>query len=61
MLLFDKQIAIVGGGAGGLTLSRLLQQTGASVTVYERDLDRHVRVQGGTPDLHYESGLAALR
>ncbi|MGI4821096.1 MAG: FAD-dependent oxidoreductase [Janthinobacterium lividum] len=61
MYLQDKQIAIVGGGPGGLTLARLLQQHGASVTVYERDLDRHVRVQGATLDLHHESGLAALR
>jgi 2-polyprenyl-6-methoxyphenol hydroxylase-like FAD-dependent oxidoreductase len=60
MLLQDKQIAIVGGGPGGLTLARLLQQHGAAVTVYERDLNRHVRVQGATLDLHHESGLAAL-
>jgi len=61
MLLQNKQIAIVGGGPGGLTLARLLQQNGAAVTVYERDLNRHERVQGGTLDLHDESGLAALR
>lgn len=61
MLLQNKQIAIVGGGPGGLTLARLLQQNGAAVTVYERDLSRHERVQGGTLDLHDESGLAALR
>jgi 2-polyprenyl-6-methoxyphenol hydroxylase-like FAD-dependent oxidoreductase len=61
MLLQDKQIAIVGGGPGGLTLARLLQQNGAAVTVYERDFNRHARVQGGTLDLHDESGLAALR
>lgn len=61
MILQDQHIAIVGGGPGGLTLARLLQQTGATVTVYERDLNRHVRVQGGTLDLHHESGLAALR
>lgn len=61
MLLQDKQIAIVGGGPGGLTLARLLQQNGAAVKVYERDLNHQVRVQGGTLDLHDESGLAALR
>ncbi|GAB3576791.1 FAD-dependent oxidoreductase [Hymenobacter daeguensis] len=61
MLLQNKQIAIVGGGPGGLTLARLLQQNGASVAVYERDLSRRVRVQGATLDLHHESGLAALR
>ncbi|MDO7886554.1 FAD-dependent oxidoreductase [Hymenobacter cheonanensis] len=61
MLLQDKKIAIIGGGPGGLTLARLLQQSGATVQVYERDLNRHERVQGGTLDLHHESGLAALR
>ena len=61
MLLQDKQIAIIGGGPGGLTLARLLQQNGASVKVYERDLSRHGRVQGATLDLHDDSGLAALR
>lgn len=57
----NKNIAIVGGGPGGLTLARLLQMNGADVKVYERDENRNVRVQGATLDLHYESGLAALR
>jgi len=57
----DKDIAIVGGGPGGLTLARLLQMNGANVKVYERDPGRHVRVQGATLDLHDESGLKALR
>jgi 2-polyprenyl-6-methoxyphenol hydroxylase-like FAD-dependent oxidoreductase len=53
-------IAIVGGGPGGLTLARLLQQSGAQVTVYERDQSRSARVQGSALDLHENSGLAAL-
>ncbi len=57
----NKQIAIVGGGPGGLTLARLLQCKGADVKVYERDLNREVRVQGATLDLHADSGLEALR
>ncbi|MXV13859.1 FAD-dependent oxidoreductase [Hufsiella ginkgonis] len=61
MLLKDKKIAIIGGGPGGLTLARLLQLKGADVTVYERDVNRDVRVQGGALDLHTESGLAALQ
>jgi 2-polyprenyl-6-methoxyphenol hydroxylase-like FAD-dependent oxidoreductase len=55
-----KKIAIVGGGPGGLTLARLLQQSGAQVVVYERDQSRSARVQGSALDLHEGSGLAAL-
>ena len=56
----DRTIAIVGGGPGGLTLARLLQQGGAAVKVYERDLNKAARVQGATLDLHDDSGLKAL-
>lgn len=56
----ETTIAIVGGGPGGLTLARLLQQGGAQVTVYERDQSRRARVQGSALDLHEDSGLAAL-
>lgn len=56
----NKTIAIVGGGPGGLTLARLLQIKGATVTVYERDVHKDVRVQGATLDLHDDSGLKAL-
>ena len=55
-----KKIAIVGGGPGGLTLARLLQQSRAQVSVYERDQSRSARVQGSALDLHEDSGLAAL-
>lgn len=61
MLLANKQIAIIGGGPGGLTLARLLQIKKVNVKVYERDLDRNARVQGSPLDLHENSGLAALR
>jgi 2-polyprenyl-6-methoxyphenol hydroxylase-like FAD-dependent oxidoreductase len=60
MLLKNKKIAIIGGGPGGLTLARLLQLKGADVKVYERDVNREVRVQGATLDLHTDSGLKAL-
>src|SRR5271156_3159389 len=56
-----KKIAIAGGGPGGLTLARLLQQSGAQVSVYERDQSRDARVQGSALDLHEDSGLAALK
>ena len=59
-LLENKQVAIIGGGPGGLTLARLLQRKGVGVQVYERDFDKVVRVQGATLDLHFESGLKAI-
>lgn len=61
MKLQNKQIAIVGGGPGGLILARLLQLKGANVKVYERDFDKNARVQGSPLDMHEKSGLAALR
>ena len=60
MLLQDKKVAIIGGGPGGLTLARLLQQKGTDVTVYERDAAPHVRPQGSSLDLHHGTGLKAL-
>jgi 2-polyprenyl-6-methoxyphenol hydroxylase-like FAD-dependent oxidoreductase len=59
--LQHKNITIVGGGPGGLTLARLLQMWGANVKVYERDLNKDARMQGATLDLHEESGLKAIR
>ena len=61
MLIENKSIAIVGGGPGGLILSRLLQLKGANVKVYERDFDKDARLVGSPLDMHEESGLAALR
>lgn len=61
MVVKNKKIAIIGGGPGGLTLARLLQQKGANVSVYERDAGRFVRVQGATLDLHDDSGLKAIK
>lgn len=61
MKLDNKQVAIIGGGPGGLTLARLLQLKGANVKVYERDFNKEARVQGSPLDLHEDSGLAALR
>ncbi|WP_428327828.1 FAD-dependent oxidoreductase [Mucilaginibacter sp.] len=61
MILKDKQIAIIGGGPGGLTLARLLQLSGVNLKVYERDFDAAARVQGSPLDMHEESGWAAIR
>lgn len=57
----NKNIAIVGGGPGGLTLARLLQMNGITVKVYERDAHKDARAKGATLDLHEESGLLALK
>lgn len=59
-LIHGRQIAIVGGGPGGLALARLLQLEGADVKVYERDINQKARVQGAIVDLHYHSGLKVL-
>lgn len=61
MLLKNKKVAIIGGGPGGLTLCRLLQLKGVDVKVYERDLNSLVRIQGATLDLHFDSGLKAIK
>ncbi|CAM3540321.1 FAD-dependent oxidoreductase [Flavobacterium chungbukense] len=60
MLLENKQVAIIGGGMGGLILARLLQMQNVKVKVYERDCNEEVRVQGSPLDLHEDSGLKAM-
>jgi 2-polyprenyl-6-methoxyphenol hydroxylase-like FAD-dependent oxidoreductase len=52
--------AIVGAGPAGLTLARILHVHGIETSVYERDPSPHARSQGGTLDLHPESGQYAL-
>jgi salicylate hydroxylase len=42
----DFQVAIIGGGIGGLTLAQGLKEAGVSVAVYERDLTPTDRLQG---------------
>ena len=55
------RIAIVGGGPGGLMLARLLQLRGVRPIVFERDANPDDRPQGGTLDLHAETGQRAMR
>ena len=56
-----ERIAIVGGGPGGLMLARLLQRRGLSPVVFERDSHADERPQGGSLDLHTETGQRAIR
>lgn len=54
-------IAIIGAGPAGLLLARLLTQASVPVTVFEGEAALDFRSQGGTLDLHEETGLAALK
>jgi 2-polyprenyl-6-methoxyphenol hydroxylase-like FAD-dependent oxidoreductase len=57
----NPRIAIVGGGPGGLALARILAVHGIGAAVFELDADPQARPQGGSLDLHVESGQLALR
>ena len=54
-------IAIIGGGPGGLTLARILHLHGIAATVFEADAHPLARPQGGSLDLHADTGQHALR
>lgn len=49
-----------GAGPGGLTLARILQTRHIPTTVFERENHPDERPQGGTLDLHPESGQLAV-
>jgi 2-polyprenyl-6-methoxyphenol hydroxylase-like FAD-dependent oxidoreductase len=54
------RIAIIGAGPGGLTCARILQRHGIPVTVHDLDASRTSRNQGGTLDMHPDTGQHAL-
>ncbi|KAF9041932.1 monooxygenase FAD-binding protein [Hymenopellis radicata] len=53
-------IAIVGAGPSGLTFARILHQGGITSTLFELDASASARGQGGTLDIHEESGQRAI-
>src|SRR4051794_21590969 len=55
------RIAVVGAGPGGLTCARVLQTHGVDVTVLEQEQAADSRTQGGSLDLHADSGQVALK
>jgi 2-polyprenyl-6-methoxyphenol hydroxylase-like FAD-dependent oxidoreductase len=57
----QRRIAIVGAGPGGLTLARILHLHGIHASVFEREEHATVRTQGGSLDMHPESGQFAIR
>lgn len=60
-LVGQPRIAIVGAGLGGLVCARVLQLHGRRVTVFEREPSPDHRQQGGTLDMHADTGQVALR
>jgi 2-polyprenyl-6-methoxyphenol hydroxylase-like FAD-dependent oxidoreductase len=56
-----RDIAIVGAGLSGLVCARILQRNGMPVTVYEADPTPDARQQGGSLDIHDDTGQVALR
>lgn len=57
------RIAIIGAGPAGCTLARLLihKKVNVDITIFEGEKGLDARTQGGTLDLHTESGIKALQ
>ncbi|TLD24825.1 hypothetical protein PspLS_05674 [Pyricularia sp. CBS 133598] len=59
--LSGPRIAIIGAGPVGCMLARLLHLADIECTVFEGEDSPNYRSQGGTLDLHTDTGLAAMR
>ena len=59
-MAFPK-IAILGAGPAGLTLARILHVNGIPTTIFEFEPNANARGQGGTLDLHEETGQKAVK
>jgi 2-polyprenyl-6-methoxyphenol hydroxylase-like FAD-dependent oxidoreductase len=57
----EFNIAIIGAGPAGSTLGRLLHLANIPCTIFEGEASANFRGQGGTLDLHANSGQAALK
>lgn len=60
-MTIPPEIAIIGAGPAGLTAAVILGNRGMAVRVYEREASGCYRSQGGSLDLHEDSGQEALR
>jgi 2-polyprenyl-6-methoxyphenol hydroxylase-like FAD-dependent oxidoreductase len=55
------RIAIIGAGPGGLTLATILRTHHIPCTIFEHDVSRFSRDQGGSVDLHADMAQLALK
>jgi 2-polyprenyl-6-methoxyphenol hydroxylase-like FAD-dependent oxidoreductase len=58
--MHKPRIAVIGAGPGGLTLARILHLRGIPASIFERDKFSAFRPQGGSLDMHGESGQFAI-
>jgi 2-polyprenyl-6-methoxyphenol hydroxylase-like FAD-dependent oxidoreductase len=58
--MHKPRIAVIGAGPGGLTLARILHLRGIPASVFDRDKFSAFRPQGGSLDMHGESGQFAI-